>query len=146
MEHQDNTYKAVVSKLELMQGYFERLDPLLLPSDKEILADTTALAAVERNFQLIVDAAVDINTAIIKKEGVQTPDDYQGTFEMMVRCSALPRELAFAIAPSVGLRNALVHVYEKIDPARVVHDIKQNIHQYRQYIKYILEYIEAKKK
>lgn len=60
MEHLDNTYKAVVSKLELMQGYFGLLDPLLVPEDKDILADTTAVAAIERYFQLIVDAAIDI--------------------------------------------------------------------------------------
>ncbi len=145
MEHLDNTYKSVISKLELMQGYFGRLEPLLLPSDDDILADTTVLSAIERNFQLIVDAAVDINTAIIKKENLQTPEDYQGTFEILARCSALPRELAFAMAPSVGLRNALVHVYEKIDPARVIHDVKQGIDQYRQYMKHILAYIESKK-
>jgi uncharacterized protein YutE (UPF0331/DUF86 family) len=141
----DNTYQTVVSKLELMQSYFERLDPLLLPPDQAILANTTVLSAIERNFQLIVDAAIDINTAIIKKENFQTPDDYQGTFEILARCSALPSELAFAMAPSVGLRNALVHVYEKIDPARVIHDIKHNMDQYRQYMKHILEYIESKK-
>ncbi len=145
MEHLDNTYKVVVNKLELMQEYFGRLDPLLIPSDKEILTDTTALSAIERNFQLIVDAAIDINTAIIKKENIQVSDDYQGTFELISKCSALPHELAFAIAPSVGLRNALVHVYEKIDPARVIHDIKNNIGQYRQYMKYIYEYIERQK-
>ncbi len=145
MEQLDNTIRAVVSKLELMQGYFERLDPLLLPSDKEILADTTALSAIERNFQLIVDAAIDINTAIIQKENMQPSDDYQGTFALMAKCSALPHELAFEIAPSVGLRNALVHVYEKIDPARVIHDIKRDIGQYRQYIKHIFEYVQNKK-
>lgn len=146
MEHLDNTYKVVISKLELMQEYFGLLDPLLVPDDKDILADSTALSAIERNFQLIVDAAVDINTAIIKKENLQTPDDYQGTYEIVSRCSAIPRELSIAIAPSVGLRNALVHVYEKLDKARVVHDIKYNMHQYREYMKCILQYIENKPK
>ncbi len=75
MAQLNNTYQAVVSKLELMQEYF----------------------------------------GYLKKENLQTPDDYQGTFEIMARCSALPSELAFAMAPSVGLRNALVHVYEKND-------------------------------
>jgi len=146
MEQFNNTHKAVVSKLELMQGYFELLGPLLLASDQNILANTTSKAAIERYFQLIVDAAIDINTAIIKHENIQTPDDYQGTFEVMARCSALPRELAFAMAPSVGLRNGLIHAYEKLDPARVIHDIKHNIDQYRQYIKHILEYVESKSK
>lgn len=146
MEHLDNTYKAVVSKLELMQGYFADLDPLLIPRDEDILADRTSSAAIEHYFQLIVDAAIDINTAIIKREGIQSPDDYQGTYDAMSRCKALPSELAFAMAPSVGLRNALVHVYEKLIPAKVIHDIKHNMHQYKQYMRHILEYIESKSK
>lgn len=142
MEHLDNTYKAVISKLELMQEYFTLLDPLLVPSDEEILADTTLKAAIERYFQLIVDAAIDINTAIIQKAQLQPSADYQGTFALMGQCGALPKDLAFVIAPSVGLRNGLIHSYEKLDPARVIHDIKRNIGQYREYIKYILEYVE----
>ncbi len=128
-----------------MQSYCEQLTPLLVPSDADILVNRTSVAAIERYFQLIVDAAIDINTAIIKKENIQTPDDYQGTFKIMARCGALPDDLATAIGPSVGLRNALVHVYEKLDPARVVHDIKRNINQYEQYMRHILEYIESKK-
>ncbi len=144
MEHLDNTYKVVVSKLELMQKYFTQLGPLLVPSDKEILDNTTARAAIERYFQLIVDAAVDINTAIIQKENLQPSDDYQGTFALMEQCKVLPHDLAFAIAPSVGLRNGLIHAYEKFDPARVVHDIKRNIGQYQEYITHVLKYIEKK--
>ena len=106
---------------------------------------STARAAIERYFQLIVDAAIDINTAIIQKAGMQPSIDYQGTFGLMAKCSALPYELAFQIAPSVGLRNGLIHSYEKLDPARVVHEIKRNMGQYREYMRHILEYVEGKK-
>lgn len=118
---------------------------MLIPSDKEILADKKSTAAIERYFQLIVDAAIDINTAIIQKEKLQPSVDYQGTFALMSECKALPFELTQAIANSVGLRNGLVHAYEKLDPARVIHDIRRNIGQYREYIKYIFEYIERQK-
>ena len=68
MERLDNTSQVVMSKLGYMQEYFTRLDPLLVPNDKDILTDYIHMAAIERLFQLIVDVAIDINTAIIQKE------------------------------------------------------------------------------
>ena len=142
MESNNDVYKVVIAKLELMQSYFNELDPLLIPEDENILSNSVNLHAIERLFQLIVDAAIDINTAIIKEKDMQPSLDYQSTFEIMATCKVLPDDLARAIAPSVGLRNALVHVYEKIDSKKVIHDIKRNIGQYRQYIKCILEYLD----
>ena len=142
METTNNTLKAIIAKLELMQEYLARLLPLLAPADTDIVNNSTVLSAIERNFQLIVDAAIDINTAIISKSKAQPSDDYQGTFIIVAKCGAIPDELAYTIAPSVGLRNALVHVYEKLNPAKVVHDIKRNIGQYQEYMTHILKYIE----
>ncbi|OHA23269.1 MAG: hypothetical protein A3G52_00675 [Candidatus Taylorbacteria bacterium RIFCSPLOWO2_12_FULL_43_20] len=142
----NNNLHAVVAKLELMQEYFSRLDLILSHPEKEIVDDLTLRAAMERNFQLIVDAAIDINTALIQEKKAQPSDDYQGTFVILASTGIIPHELAFAMAPSVGLRNALVHVYEKLDPARVVHDVKRNIGQYREYMGYIFKYVETSDK
>lgn len=140
-----NFTQVVQNKLSYIQKYLSELSPLLVPSTKEILARKTEMHAVERLVQLIVDAAVDINTLIIEQEKFQSSEDYQGTFTILGEHGILPYELATSIAPSVGLRNALVHVYEKLDPERVVNDTKRNIDQYHQYVKHIFEYIERTK-
>src|SRR3990167_5197805 len=114
----NNNLHAVVAKLELMQEYFSRLDLILSHPEKEIVDDLTLRAAMERNFQLIVDAAIDINTALIQEKKAQPSDDYQGTFVILASTGIIPHELAFAMAPSVGLRNALVDVYEEIKDIR----------------------------
>ena len=101
MEHLDNTHKAVISKLELMQKYFTQLDPLIVSSDEDILADRISLSAIERYFQLIVDAAVDINVAIILKKNLQPPADYEATFDSLTQCSVVPHEFASKIASSI---------------------------------------------
>ena len=48
-------------------------------------------------------------------------------------------EFALKIAPSVGLRNLIVHKYGKVDLKRMVDDIKANIGDYTEYLKLISE-------
>jgi len=43
-------------------------------------------------------------------------------------------EFALEIAPSVGLRNLIVHKYGNVDMKRMVDDIKNNIGDYLQYV------------
>lgn len=139
-----NTIRVIINKLQRMQEYLTQIDKWLDFPDEEILNDSKSLSAIERNFQLIVDAAIDINTTIIQEENLQSADDYQGTFTLVVKCGALSYDLAFKIASSVGLRNLLVHVYEKVDRDKEVHDIKRGIGQYREYMKEIFAYVEKK--
>ena len=61
------------------------------------------------------------------------------------KSGALPHELAYALAPSVGLRNLLVHEYEKVDLERMIRDAKQNIGQFREYVGYISNYVDSKR-
>ena len=53
-----------------------------------------------------------------------------------------PPEFAKAIAPTAGLRNALVHEYNHIDPEMLQKSIGQAIKEYNQYAEYILRYLD----
>lgn len=140
-----DTKEVIVSKLGYIQKYLTQLEPLLEDSEEEISKNTERLRAVERLIQLIVDAAVDINTAIIQYENLQASEDYEGTFSIIEKTGAISSELAKDISPSVGLRNRLVHDYEKLEPIKMVHAVKNNIDQYHSYVKSIFEYIEKLK-
>jgi len=93
------------------------------------------LRSTERLFQLIVDTAIDINTHIISNSNLQVPDDYQSTFITLADNKFLPMDFALKIAPSVGLRNIVVHKYGKVDIKKMIDDIKEGIGDYLVYIK-----------
>ena len=90
------------------------------------------------NKKIIESKLVDlINTHIIKEERLDTPDDYQSTFTVLAERKIFPMEFALKIAPSVGLRNLIVHKYGRVDIKRMVDDIKNEIGDYVEYIKLI---------
>ena len=133
--------KLIESKLVDLKTYFEKLSPLLEEDARSIIDDDLKLSTVERRFQLIVDTAVDINTHLIKESGAPTPDDYQSTFITLAENKILPMELALKIAPSVGLRNLIVHKYGQVDLKKMVDDIKSEIGQYLEYLSHASEYL-----
>lgn len=133
----------VESKMADMQAYFEELAEILKNDVRDIVGNNLKLRSVERLFQLVVDTAVDINTHIIATANAAVPDNYQSTFTALAERAMLPMDFALKIAPSVGLRNLVVHRYGRVDVKRMVNDIKHEIGQYREYTKHIDTYVRT---
>ena len=88
-----------------------------------------------------MDTVIDINTHIIAELNLHVPDDYQSTFTALGEHKIIPMEFAMKIAPSVGLRNMIVHKYGRVDIKRMVDDVKANIDQYEEYLGYINDFL-----
>ncbi|MBI4599755.1 DUF86 domain-containing protein [Candidatus Uhrbacteria bacterium] len=136
---------VIESKLSDIQRYFGELEPVLKFSRTEILDDPLKIHTVERLFQLIVDTALDINTHIIIESSFGVPDDYQNTFVVLGEQGILPMSFVNRIAPSVGLRNMIIHRYGHVDLKRMVDDIQGEMGDYREYTKHILDFLKNKK-
>ncbi len=129
------------SKLADLQAFYKEIVVIVSEDSLDIIADSLKLHSVERLFQLIVDTAIDINTHIISTSNGAVPDDYQSTFMVLAERNILPKEFALRIAPSVGLRNLVVHRYGKVDIKRMIEDIKKEIGQYQEYARYIVSHL-----
>ena len=133
----EDTIKA---KLNIIRENLLKIKDLLKLSDAELKASDVSRSALERYFQLMVDAAVGVNEHIISEENLESPSDYFNTFPILGRAGILPLEFAERIAPSVGLRNQLIHQYEKIDVDRMLRDIRKDVTDYDDYIAYIVKH------
>lgn len=129
--------ELIKDKMADIQGYFKELQPILKEDSKDIIENNLKLHTVERLFQLIVDIAIDINTHIIAESDFNIPNDYQSTFIVLSENKVLPMNFAIKIAPSVGLRNLIVHKYGRVDLKRMIDDIKNEISDYLEYLKFI---------
>ncbi|HHN65018.1 MAG TPA: DUF86 domain-containing protein, partial [Nitrospirae bacterium] len=96
----------------------------------------------ERLVQLIVDEIIDINKHIIKYGRLQVPEDTFSTFLVLGINNILPPEFAKRLAPVVGLRNRLVHRYEKIDVDLLLKELRRNSSDFEEYLRYIFQYIQ----
>src|SRR3989344_1475485 len=101
----------ILKKLEQMRNLMQELSELLTLPFVEFKKKFTTIRAAERNFQLIIELASDINAHVITEEGGQTPDTYRESFKRMAELQILKEELVSDFMKSASLRNILIHEY-----------------------------------
>lgn len=124
-------------KIALCEEALSALEKTVPESYDDLFDDPLLLPAIERYFQLLVDAAVDCNNAVLEMRGVDRAETYYGTFSAMRDNGLLPPDVSDALAPSVGLRNALVHRYENIDRRRMHASVKKFLPLYREHLAHL---------
>jgi len=133
----------VYQKLQTIKECTEELEDFLnQTSDKEFLSDRGKLRIAERLVQLIADGMIDINQHFIRELKLDISEDLQGTFMIMGENGILPKEFTEKIAPVTGVRNILVHQYEKLDKEMFLKNLRKHFADFRKYQQYILKYLK----
>lgn len=133
----------IQTKLADLQKYLAELEPLTTLDFKTYQADYIKRHATEKLIELIVEIASDINRDFIEAFGRAPASTYFDTFEEMREIGILPIDLAPKLASTAGLRNRLVHRYEKINHKAVHQTLDSFLHNYnyKQYFVLINDYL-----
>ncbi len=131
--------KAIIlKKLEQLKTLLGALEPLLQEPLPQFITNLVKVRAAERNFELLVEVASDINTQILLDKGEKTPDSYKDSFLILQEKGMLSNALASRLIESAKLCNILVHEYDfEEDYERFYHSAKQSMPAYREYFKVI---------
>lgn len=129
--------EIIQAKIKDIENYLKELEPILELPNREIASHYEKLRTVERDFQLIVDTILDINSHIISANKLPISDDYQQTFTILAQNKFISPALSEKIAPVTGLRNLIVHKYGEVDMERFFNALRGNIGQFNDYIEEI---------
>jgi uncharacterized protein YutE (UPF0331/DUF86 family) len=103
--------------------------------------DTKLVRACQRNLQLLVEYAADINGILILERGTQPPRSYRESFTEvfgMPIAAALPAADREALLTSVDWRNELIHEYEPSENNDAFYaKLKDFTRAYREYARVI---------
>jgi uncharacterized protein YutE (UPF0331/DUF86 family) len=113
-------------------------------SKDRYLQDVYKRKATERLLQELIEAAIDINTHLLVQEGPEAPDDYYESFIRAGERRFISMRLAERLAPSAGLRNRLVHEYDRLDPDQMLGAVKMAHELYPQYVREIEDYLSGR--
>jgi uncharacterized protein YutE (UPF0331/DUF86 family) len=135
----------IVRKLNFMQvpvNYLKSID-----SESVNLEENYEVrSAIERNFQLAIECAIDIGEIIISKEGFERPEDYRSVFLILGKNGVLPKDFAEKFSAAAGFRNFLVHIYEKIDLDIIEKYLVENLEDFDIFASYVAQYVEKVQK
>lgn len=127
-----------LKKLEQMSELLGELEGLLGRPLDEFVRDRIVTRAAERDFQLLVNLAVDINLYLIAERARATPDSYRESFLDLVALGILERPLAESLGRSARLRNVLVHEYDFDTDVELFHrSAREFLEPYRHYTRAI---------
>jgi len=133
----------VRQKLAFLLEHLDELGPLAAITLDEYRADVIKRHAAEKLIELVVGYATDINQLVIEDAGRAAPQGYYHSFTLMAELNVLPRDLATRLASTTGLRNRLVHLYEKLSHESVYYSLKPLLKNYQQYFVLINDYLRA---
>ncbi len=126
--------------------YLGEMEPVLQLTQKEFAESYRDMRIAERDFQLIVDAAVDINNHVALALGLPPAEKNYDSFILLGKTEMLSEEDAKTLAPSAGLRNKLVHEYDEINPEILYRSLKTFSIRYKEYGKAVLAYLEKQQR
>ena len=135
----------IKTKIKSIQEYLVEIEPILSLPKEQVVSNIEKLRALERNFQLIVDAMLDINIHLIRELELGSPNDLKSTFIILSEGKIIPSDFAQKISPIVGLRNILVHGYEKVDRGLFVDSFQKNRQDFDKYLLLINSFLDDKK-
>lgn len=128
-------------KLINLTEYIQELEPFSNYSYEQYVSNYFIKRTGERLLQLIVENMVDINSIIIAEMNHVPPKDYFSSFEIVGELGIIPIEFAQELAPSTGMRNRLVHEYDKIQDEIIFQSIKSVIQMVNKYMEFIKTHI-----
>ena len=133
----------IQKKLEQIKVLLQELKGLLDLPFSEFKNKFTNVRSAERNFQLIVELASDVNAHTIAMLGAETPDTYRESFKRMVSLKILDEKSLPDFIKSSNLRNILTHEYDFDEDNFIFYkSAKIFIPLYEQYIQSIRKHLD----
>jgi len=133
---------VIYQKLARVAEYLSELEELTQYSFEEYESDFKIKRAVERDIELIVEFATEVNGLIIIDSSEPPPADYFSSFIKIGQLGVLPKDLAQSLAHTAGIRNRLVHEYETVIDQLVYVGAQTIVKPFRQYVELVRNYLQ----
>ena len=83
--------------------------------------------SAERNLQKVIEAIIDLGKMLIADKRLKEPSNNREVFQILEEEGLFPSELMPLIDKMIGMRNVLVHSYNRIDDSIIYGVLKKNL-------------------
>ena len=133
----------IAARLSVIARSVSALKELQRLSFDEFEADHILQSAAERDFQVAIQAALDIASIILASIGVDIPDTYAEIFAGLAEVGVIPADFAQRLVGMAKFRNVLVHMYLDVDLELMYRYIQNNLGDFESFARYVSEYLES---
>ena len=135
-------YKRYIDKLSLAIGRIDLIDKWIEEKPiHDLIRDEKTKLAIYKAFQEVVEALMDIIAMICRDIDVGPKDDYTN-IEVLVSEEIIQPDYARIIREANGLRNKLIHWYNRIDDEIALRSIRRLRTPLRDILKVIIGWLK----
>lgn len=126
-------------KLELINDCIKKLSEIKKenPTVERYRSSWKDKDSAERNLQKIIEAVTDIGKMIIADRKLREPGNNREVFLILEENGLFPSGYLSLIDRMIGMRNIIVHSYDKIDDAIVYKVLKKNLNDIKKLSNYL---------
>ena len=128
--------------LETVEQRLSRLQRAAGTPLERYLDDYDLQDIVERNFEVCVQACIDLGLHVLADLPRRLPETYRGVFVALARERLIPEELASRLERMAGFRNVLVHGYSEL-VGEQVHAALNKLDDVREFVAALSGHLEA---
>jgi len=121
---------VLLRKLSYLRQLIADLSPYQNASVEEVIDNHYK---IERIFELLVVTATDIVNHLLSERDMVAAT-YRETFQLAAQQNLLPADLAERLQEAAGMRNIIVHLYERIDYAILRDSITPALNDFKQFV------------
>lgn len=138
-----STEKAerVVEKAEFIETCLEILAKRQSVGPDEYAENIEIRDVVERRFEMMTQACIDIARMLLVELRVEVPDANAAVMRELASAGVLSDETAEAMAEACGLRNVLAHEYGNVVDDGIVYEALQDLTRYREFLVEVREFL-----
>lgn len=114
-------------KIKEVEELLSELDLVKANSVEQYLADIKTRAACERYFEKIIEAVIDLSFLVIKEKKFKEPKEDEDALKILAENKIIEENLYSRLRNARGMRNFIIHQYEKINDELVYEAITKDL-------------------
>lgn len=131
----------IAARLSVISSSVSALKKLQKLTYDEFAREHVLHGSAERDFQVAIQAALDIASLILADQSVEIPAEYSSLFPKLAEVGVIPADFAQRLVGMAKFRNVLVHLYLEVDLHRVYHYLQHNLGDFELFARYIGDYL-----
>lgn len=133
------------TKLDSLHRCLQRIQSKTPGSLESLARDLDLQDIITLNLSRAVQVCVDIAAHLITDFDVPPPSSMAESFDKLAQVGVIPASLSDRMKKTVGFRNITIHEYEKIDWLIVFKIITEHLHDFSDYARVVVEWMEKEK-
>ncbi len=109
----------------------------------EFAREHVLVGSAEHDFQVAIQAALDVASIILADQSATLPKEYKDIFPALAEIGVLPADFAQKLVSMAKFRNVLVHLYLEVDLKRVYRYLQENLDDFETFARYVSEWLQT---